>query len=435
MTHSQPTSTATGNSIRWVIVALLAALSLVSYMQRVNISIAAKLMMPELSLSEVQMGQVFSSFMVGYAIFQVPAGLLGDRLGPRIVLAVAACSWAVITVLTAAVPGWLVKSSAGILASLLALRFLLGASEAATFPVAARAIRNWIPSSDRALGNSLVLAGVPLGSAITPPLVSWLMVTFGWREAFYVTAAISLIVALLWAFYAKDNPANSGSGFGNESQPLPDNSEAAPEALDTSAASKILKDRSVFLLSLSYFFEGYVLFMFVFWFYLYLVNVRGFSILGGGIYASLPWLVALALTPAGGWICDLLGKRRGRLSGARTVVLGAYALAASLLLFGVYATDRIVAVACLSLSVGFVMSAEAAFWSSITHVAGAHAGTASGIMNTAGILGGVISTALVPVLVKYFGWQLALASGAAVAVLCAVVWLGIRPAHEPATAV
>jgi MFS transporter, ACS family, glucarate transporter len=433
VTHSQPTSAA-ATATRWLIVALLAALSLVSYMQRVNISIAAKLMMPELSLSEVQMGQVFSSFMVGYAIFQVPAGLLGDKLGPRIVLAVAACGWGIITILTAAIPGSLVKGGAGILSSLLALRFLLGAGEAATFPVAARAIRNWIPSSERALGNSLVLAGVPLGSAITPPLVSWLMVTWGWREAFYVTASISFVVALLWVVYAKDNPKQDGSELGSDIQLMPATPEAGVGVQASIAGSKILKDRRVLVLSLSYFFEGYVLFMFVFWFYLYLVNVRGFSILGGGIYASLPWLVALLLTPAGGWLCDLLAERRGRLGGARIVVLGAYALATTLLLFGVYATDRIVAVACLSLSVGFVMSAEAAFWSSITHVAGAHSGTASGIMNTAGILGGVISTALFPVLVKHFGWQLALASGAAVAVLCALVWLTIRPTHELATA-
>ncbi|MGH9842208.1 MAG: MFS transporter [Blastocatellia bacterium] len=148
------TSAGNPTSVHRRILALLAGFSLVSYVLRTNISVAAKFMMPELGLSEIQMGQVFSSFMLGYAIFQIPAGLLGDRRGPRVVLTVAAVCWGVATLLTGLVPGLLISSGMGAFASLLVLRFTLGAAEAATYPVAARAVANWMPVTERTFSGS-----------------------------------------------------------------------------------------------------------------------------------------------------------------------------------------------------------------------------------------------------------------------------------------
>jgi len=401
---------------------------MVSYLQRVNISVAAKFMMPELSLSEIQMGQVFSSFMLGYALFQVPAGVLGDRLGPRFVLTLAALSWGIATVLTGLVPGLLIGSGSGIFISLLVIRFLLGAGEAATYPVAARAIANWIPGNKRALGNAIVLAGMPLGSAVTPPLVSWLMVNVGWRQTFYITSGLAFLIALLWRSFATDFPQQH-SGVSKAELALISSGQSEPVVLGSNSTLwwKLLKKRNMCLLSLSYFFEGYVLFIFVFWFYLYLVDVRGFSVLSGGIFASLPWIVSLVSTPMGGAVCDSLCTRLGRLPGSRIVVMCCYFFSALLLFLGARVDDRYLAVASLSLSVGFLMAAEASFWSSAVHLAGPYAGSACGIMNTAGILGGFISTLVVPIAVKHFGWLTTFDVGSAIAIVCALIWLGIQP--------
>src|ERR1700728_2609144 len=190
----------------WTIVMMLAGLSLMSYVLRMNISIASKFMMPEFGLSQIQMGQVFASFMLGYALFQMPVGLLGDRWGPRVVLAFAGVSWGIMTCLTSLFRGVITSSAAAIFACLLLIRFCVGAGEAATYPVAARAIANWIQPSDRALKNAVVIAGATVGAAVTPPLISWLMVHYGWRLSFYVTGATSLVLALIWWIEGADSP-------------------------------------------------------------------------------------------------------------------------------------------------------------------------------------------------------------------------------------
>lgn len=409
--------------VRWRILAVLTGLSVTSYLLRTNISVASKFMMPELELNQIQMGQIFGSFMLGYALFQIPSGVLGDRLGPRKVLTVAASLWGIVTVLTGLVPGGFVESTLGTFLSLLFLRFLLGIGEAATYPVAARAIANWFPTAQLSLANGIVLTGVPLGSALAPPLVSWLMVTLGWRQSFLVTAILAFVVACLWWWYGRDQPNDHPGISEQEARLIAAKRGAANSSWTSTSWFSLLRNRSIVLLSVSYVAEGYVLFMFVFWFYLYLVEVRGFSVLGGGMFASLPWVVSLFLTPAGGAMADYFARRIGQLRGCRIVVMGGWIACGIFIVLGATAANPYLAVAGLSLSVGFILFTEAAFWSSAIHVSGPHAGAACGIMNMAGLFGGVISTPLVPVLVQHFGWSFALSAAAAVAVAGALIWL------------
>jgi MFS transporter, ACS family, glucarate transporter len=188
----------------------------------------------------------------------------------------------------------------------------------------------------------------------------------------------------------------------------------------------LLGRRNVILLILSYIAEGYVLFIFVFWLYLYLVEQRHFSAVRGGWAAALPWLTALALTPLGGRLCDLLSRRQGRLAGARTVLVTGYGVSGLMLFLAASAHAAAISVAALSLSIAFLMASEAAFWSAAAHLAGNQVGAISGIMNTAGVLGGILSTSLVPVVALHAGWLPALGSGTAMALFCVTLWLGIR---------
>jgi ACS family glucarate transporter-like MFS transporter len=402
----------------------------VSYALRTNISIAAALMRDELHLTGVQLGQVFSAFLIGYALFQMPAGAVGDRFGPRRVLAAAGVVWGLTTLMTGALPG--VAGGAGAtLAVLLGVRFLLGVSEAATYPVAVAAIGRWLPMSERAFANSIVIAGMALGSSFIPPVMSRLMVTAGWRASFYVTAVLGFLIAALWWWYARDEPRQHPhvneaerqviAGGGGETD-----STGLTRAPRLGVPWSLLRSRNMLLICASYFLSSYVLAMFVYWFFLYLVDERGFSILNSGIYSSLPWMAALVLVPLGGRWCDLLSARRGRRLGRRIVTMTALLVSSTLLACGALAADALVAIAMLSLSVGSLMATEGPFWSSAIDVAGAHAGTAGGIMNTAGNLGGVASASVVPVLIARFGWPVALATGAMLALVSAALWLFIR---------
>ena len=408
---------------------MLAGFSLVSYVLRTNISVAAKFMMPELGLSEVQMGWVFSSFMLGYAIFQIPAGLLGDRKGPRLVLALAALLWSATTLLTGLIPGLILTSSIGALVSLMMVRFTLGAAEAATYPVASRAVATWMPVAERAFANSIVIAGSTVGLVFTPPLIAWLMVTRGWRETFYVTSVLGLMMAFLWWRYATDQPEKH-TKVGQAELKLINTGKNAGKTEGAQARYAswwgLLRNRNLGLICLSYFLDSFVLFIFIFWFYLYLVNERGFSLLKGGVFNSLPYVFGMVMIPASGRLCDYLSVRLGRNQGRRLLATGCLTFSAVLLMVGAKAAEPYLAIVCLSLSVGFLMSTEGPFWASSIDVAGPHAGTAGGIMNTAGNAGGVVSTAIAPILVQQFGWFATFAFCSALAVLAGLIWLFIR---------
>lgn len=403
------------------IVAALCGLSFVSYSQRVNIAVAAKLMMPDLSLTQVQMGQIFSSFTLGYALFQVPGGVLGDRFGPRVVLSAAAACWGVATALTGLAPGVLVGAGVWSFVTLISVRFILGASEAATYPVVGRAMANWIPSSGRARSNAIVIAGAFVASAGMPPAISWLMVTFGWRFSFYATSALAFIATGIWWFYGRDYPRESvftvRTASGDDRRSL-------------ETWKRLLRNRNIRWLCLSYAFQGYVLFMYVFWLYLYLTDVRGFSILSGGIFAGLPWIAAAVLTPVGGAMSDALSARLGPGRGRRVVSMSGLTLAAAFLLLGVLGNGAYIAILALSLSVGFLESVEGVFWAAVIDAAGQDAGAAGGLMNMVGSFGGVVSTVLVPVMIGRVGWAAALGSAAAVSLIGGLIWLAIQT--EPA---
>jgi ACS family glucarate transporter-like MFS transporter len=369
------------------------------------------------------MGQIFSSFLWGYAIFQVPAGWMGDVVGPRITLTLAALLWCITSVLSGFLPGTYVKGAASLIVCLWILRFLLGAGEAATFPVGARAIRNWTPLWERGIGNSIMIAGASIAAAVTSPVVSWLMTVVGWRVSFYITSLAALAVAIVWYLAVTDYPEQHRWIAGPEFESYNGHRAQTRSSIRAVSWVNLLSNRNILLLSLSYTCEGYVLFIFVFWLYLYLIQVRGFTILSGGFAASLPWLTAFACTPIGGWLCDRLAAKSGRTSAARNVIMIGYGVSGVLLFTAALATGRNASLAALCLSIGGLYFAEPAFWATAVHISGEDVGASSGLMNTAGILGGIVSTSLVPVLVQHFGWITALSSGALVALACTGAWI------------
>jgi ACS family glucarate transporter-like MFS transporter len=391
------------------LVILLSAFSLVGYVLRMNISVASPYMMAELHLDKIQMGQVFSAFMLGYALCQVPWGVFGDRIGPGFTLAVAGSVWAVTTMLTGLAPGILVPAGTASLVALIGIRFLLGVGQAAAYPVASRAVASWLPSSRRALSFSALIVGMAIGSAFTPPLVSWVMVEAGWRVSFYLTALIALALTVAWV-----------AAFASRAK-RPVDAAGSPQVARGSWLV-VLRDRNVAMMSVSYFFDSYVLFAFVFWLYIYLTEQRGFTVMQSGFYTALPFAVSIPLVPMAGYLCDQLAARYGAW-GRRIVGMTGLALSAIFLVVGINVSSPAQALAGLSFAVGFLLCTEPAYWSTSMDLGGAYAGTAGGVMNMAGNLGGVVSTALVPVLVSYFGWPFAFISAAGVALVGAALWL------------
>ena len=189
---------------RWVVLAILTLASFIAYVLRTNLSIVSETMMHDLGMNEYQLGMVFSAFAAGYAIFQFPGGIFGDRFGPRFTITAIAIAWAILTIATAIIPGPDVLSVGAIVAALIITRFLVGAVHAPFFPVTiGGTIANWFPVRQWGLANGLTSTGLTLGAAATAPIVVWLMEAYGWRGAMLITAPTAFVVAALyrWPFH------------------------------------------------------------------------------------------------------------------------------------------------------------------------------------------------------------------------------------------
>jgi ACS family glucarate transporter-like MFS transporter len=421
-------SSAKPTHTRWIILALLFLISVITYIDRVNISVTARQMMPALGLTEVQMGQVFSAFVLGYALFQIPGGWLGDQWGPRRVLTLAVIWWSLFTVLTAVAAVLPLADLIGVLGSLVCVRFLIGVGEAAALPNFNRAVANWLRPRERGLGIGIAIGGIGVGSALAPPATAWLMVNYGWQSAFYVAGGLGLLIAAFWFSYATDRPAqhphvNAAEAVLIQAGTAPGRTgEAGPVPWRA-----IARTPTLWWLVGSYTCLGYVAYIYMSWFYLYLVNVRGFSILRGAFFASAPFVAITILCPLGGWVTDrlvqALGVNRGR---AYVGGLG-MALAAIAILMGSFIEAPLVAIALLSLGAGFLYFTVGAYWNSTVDLSKRHAGTLSGLMNTGANVGGSLSPTLTPWLADQLGWSTALSAAAAIALLGGLMWIKIRP--------
>ncbi|HJO03094.1 MAG TPA: MFS transporter [Acidobacteriota bacterium] len=427
-------STDRPTNVRWQILGLLFGLSFISYVVALNMSIAAPFLAEELGISNVQMGWIFSAMLWGYSLFQLPGGIWGQRAGARRVLTILVVAWSVLTALTALIPGAVVTGNLAVFATLLIIRFVLGAARAPFYPVMGGAIERWFPVGRWALPQGLGSTGLGLGGAVTPPLVAWLMLEIGWRGAFYAIVPLGLLGAWIWWRLGRDDPrqhwatnpaeiALIGAGRG-DSEDAPD--RADPGQPQPALWKQMLRDRNILLLTLSYFSMNYVFYFFFNWFYIYLLEVRGFGMLQAGFVASLPWLAGALMASVGGEVCDRLCGKLGPLQGCRLPSLVGLPLVGVFLMLGILADSTPWAIILLTISFSLTQFTEGTFWAGASFVAGKHTYTATGILNTGGNLGGVVSSPLIPIFVGWFGWTGAVGTGAIMAVVSGLLWLGIR---------
>ncbi|BCA54026.1 putative Sugar transporter of the major facilitator superfamily [Nitrospira sp. KM1] len=412
----------TVSSVRWLILGLLFLTSVVTYIDRVNISVTARQMMPAFGLTDQQMGWVFSAFVAGYALFQLPGGWLADRYGPRKILTGALLWWSFCSAFTAIAAVSPLAEWVGLLGALVAARFALGVGEAVALPCFNRTVANWMPADARGIGIGIAIGGIGLGSAVTPPVAAWVMVNWRWQTVFYLSALIGLLMAALWWSLARDSP-HLHPWVKNEAAARP----RTVRVPSTAHWKILLGNRTVWWLVLSYTCLGYVAYLYLSWFYLYLVNVRGFGVLQGGMFASAPFLAILVGCPAGGWATDRLAEKYGITIGRAIAGASGMASAGLAITLGAYADSPFLAIGSLSVGAGCLYFSVGAYWASTTDLSKDHAGTLSGLMNTGANLGGVISPTVTPWIAGTWGWPASLATAGAVALLGAALWSRIKP--------
>ncbi len=390
---------------------LLVLLSLMSYFQRTSMSIAGPAIGKQFSLSETQMGAVYSAFVLGYALCMIPGGWLADRFGPSRVIAAVALSTAVFTALiaTLVVPG--LAGIAPVLSALIAVRFLLGCGTAPLYPASARMNANWMPVERRAWVQGWIAAGAGIGGALSPLLFTWVIAKLGWPSAFLATAVGTIIIALLWIARTRDHPPFSAN------RPPP-----APERVDWKT---LLANRHLMLVTLSYVGTGYFEYIFFYWVFYYLGEIRHVGASQSAIFTTALFAAWAIMAPLGGRISDALVKRSGQKVGRRLVPIVGLTASAAFVFVGINLSSASATGVMLALALGLAAATDGPYWAAAIEVGAPQSGAAGGMMNTGGNVGGFLAPILTPWLAARFGWSAGLYFGCAVVLAAAMMWFWI----------
>jgi MFS transporter, ACS family, glucarate transporter len=422
--------------VRWFLVFWLFVLSAVSYLDRVNISIAGGAIVDAYHLTDVQLGKVFSALVAGYALFQTVGGYLADRFGPRRVLAAGVVWWGIFTAVTALVP----TNIGGALLLLITVRFLLGSGEAVIYPAANKFVAHWIPVRERGIANGWIFAGVGAGAGLTPPLITYLMIRYGWRSSFWVCAIIGFFAGAVWFIFARDTPSEHARVSPAELETIqsgltlsPENRRATIQHSDREALvpwSRVVRSREVWAVTVSYFCYGYVAWIFFSWFYRYLAKVRGLDLKASAFYSMLPFLAMLTCCLAGGTINDRLTRWRGPRLGRCGLAVFAMGVAGIFIALGSRAESARVASVVLAGGAGALYLSQSSFWAVTADIAGRSAGSVSGFMNMGGQVGGAVTGSLTPWIAVHYGWTSSFLVAAVLSFVGALSWLMVDPVNE-----
>ena len=408
---------------RYVVVAFTVTLAIITYIDRVAISVAVPFIREDLGLNTIQMGWALSVFGWAYALFEIPGGWLGDRIGSRRVLMRIVLWWSVFTAAT----GWAWNAS-----SLILTRALFGAGEAGAFPNLTRVLTTWLPTKERERAQAVLWFATRVSGAFTPLLVASLIALVTWRRAFELFGVIGVVWAVLFFRWYRDDPAK---------HPAVNASELAllPPARDTAVAhtgvpwAEIFSSPRVWLLSLQYMCLAYGWWFYVNWLPTYLRDARGTTLRMGALLAGLPLLLGGIGCLLSGLIIPRLARAIGSVAAARRIVAITGFVGASACVFvftGI--ADPVRAMVVLGFAGFFNDFVMPAAWAGTMDVGGRYAGTVSGAMNMMGSIAGASSVLVVGYLLAWTSkdWTLTFYISSGIYLLGAVCWLFLD-SHTP----
>jgi ACS family glucarate transporter-like MFS transporter len=445
MTDSSATVSIHPTRARYGVLIFALAITAISYLDRVCISMTAPFIEKDLHLNDLQMGLVFSVFTFAYALFEIPGGWLADRFGPRLMMTRVVVWWSLLTALTGIAWGFV---------SLLTLRLLFGVGEAGMFPGLSRAFSRWFPASWRGNAFGIVIMSALLGGAVTQWLTAQLLVAqWHWRTIFFVYALAGVAWAVAWYLWFRDEPQNHrgvndaelkiispnfAASFRSEHTPAHRSAsllENLPDKQPVRHArvpwKQLFRSRSMILLSGMYFGVIYGWYFFLTWMPKYLLSARGFDLKTVGWLAMLPLLFMAIGVALAGWTSDRLVSHVGLRWGRRIPGLVGLPLAAVFLVVAIETADGKVSAFLFAAAAGLATFGVAPAWAACLDIGGSHAGVVTGTMNTFGNLGGAVG----PMLVGFYldwghSWNVPLLTVAFFYLFAAVCWLGVR-ADEP----
>jgi MFS transporter, ACS family, glucarate transporter len=402
---------AQGLAKRYRVLSLLVALAIITFLDRIAIASAGPRIQEELGIPPDLWGWILGAFVLSYGIFEIPAGALGDRVGPRRVLTRIVVWWSAFTCLTGAAFSF---------PQLLATRFLFGAGEAGAYPNMSGVLAQWFQPHERARTQGFIWAASRFGGALAPILVVPLQTHIGWRWTFVIFGAVGMLWAAVWRIFYRDPPSSLVSNLVSN-----DSSHAAVPW------RTLIGRPQMQLIFVMYFCYAWGSWFYFGWFPVYLVRGAGFSEAQMGIFAALPFLMGTAGNLCGGFLCDSLAVRFGLKTGRRLVGAASLALSA-LLLVAMTTTHNHAAIVILS-SLGFGVAdlMLPAAWAVCLDIGRSHAGVVTAVMNTAGQLGGFVCAVLFGYAVKATGsYNVPIWGIAAMVMIAALLFTRIDPTRQ-----
>ncbi|SDG88350.1 MFS transporter [Pseudomonas abietaniphila] len=371
---------------RWFMLSLLLIATIINYVDRVNISIAAPFMAKDLGLDKVQMGLIFSAFAWTYAFALVPAGFIADRFGSRLTYGASLISWSAVTVC---------QGMAGGFASLFGLRLAIGAMEAPAFPANSRAVTVWFPARERGMASSIYVCGQYLGTALFTGLLLWLATTYDWRHVFYSTGIVGILFGIAWLYLYRD-PLNCKKVSKQELDYIEAGGGLVKSSQDKNTfkwaqIAELLKYRQVWAICIGKFASTSALYFFLTWFPTYLIEERHLTMVKVGIFAVLPFIGATVGVLLAGFIADWMIRRGVSLSFARKLplVVGS-ALGMSIMLVN-FTDSNEVCIALLTIAF-FAQGIASSSWAAVSEVAPKELiGLTGGITSLAANIGGIVT--------------------------------------------
>ncbi len=394
-------------------------LSLLLYIDRICISVAKDPIAGDLALSDKAMGWVLSAFALGYALFQVPSGMMADKYGPKKVLTSIVTIWSILTAVTGYAWNFI---------SILVTRFLFGAGEAGAFPGMSRAIFSWIPLRERGFIIGLNFSGSRLGAAFALPFVAWLITDFGWRNAFVILGAIGVIWAVVWWFTFTDTPEEHPNLSEEEKQEIIDSRQQVNAEDKTELKIKtLLGSKNMQSAIVQYFCSNFTFFFALTWLFPHLKNKYALGTMEAGWYAVAPFIAgAIGNWVAGAWIDNLYRKGAWSRSRKLPAMIG-FALAAFGLIASIYMETPLAAVMMLSIAIFGADMTLPPSWSFCVDIGKQNSGMVSGTMNMAGNIGSFLTALAFPYLTAWTGSvDFFFYTAAALNVIAIVFWWRVK---------
>jgi len=415
--------------IRWRIVLLLFIAGFINYLDRSALSVAAPAVMQELHMSPANLGLVFSTFFIGYAVFNTIGGWAADRWGGKRVFSCAILTWSVLCGTTGLATGF---------GSLLVIRTFFGMAEGPLATTINKIVNNWFPHKESATAFGFANCGLPLGGAVAGPVVGLLTAAYGWRIAFAGVACLGLIWLVFWQFMATDRPHQHPRVSEEERQLIGSDRSVSEDPADLKPLGAYLRQPAILAAMISYFGYSYILFFFLTWFPSFLMMDRHLSLKSMSLATVLPWLLGFIGYGLSGVLSDLIFRRTGNALRARKwvliVCLGTAGICVALA--GPVATT-VSALLLMAVAVFALYLSGSTYWALIQDtIPGAKLGSVGGcvhsIANCAGIIGPALTGFLVQRSHTFFS-AFVLAGGIALASVLAVAIL-LRPGAGGATA-